>query len=269
MLIREIKWNMRSAGREFGIACGLMLGSGLLLAVFSSASMPGSLGALLYLGVVIAAMVFVIIGLLRIFSRNIFSAEGYLTMSLPVTTWNLVISRLLTGALWLFILFGAVTFSILLSFYLSNLGMPSFVRNYAIGLTFTDAIDEVVFGIGVLEGETLHFWLLVLLSTFLETVSLCARLFLACAAAHMPGLVRHKILAGIGAFILIQVGLTLLLSAVNQILPYDNSAEAILAGSTGAAWSTVLSANLAINLVILLALALATAWMLEHEFNLE
>ena len=260
---------MRNAVREFGIACGLILGSGLLLAVFSSASMPGNQGAVLYLGLVVAALVFVIIGLLRIFSRNVFSAEGYLTMSLPVSTWNLVITRLLTGALWLFILFGAVALSILLSFYLSNLGVPSFIRNYMISFSFKDAIDEIVFGIGVREGETLQFWLLLLLSTFLGAVSLCAQLFLACAAAHMPGFVRHKILAGIGAYILIQVGLTLLLTALNQLLPYDNSAEAVLAGSTGAAWSTVLCADLVINFVIFLGLALATAWVLEHEFNLE
>jgi len=52
--------------------------------------------------------------IIRLFSRRMFTSEGYLTMTLPVTNTQTVIAKLLTGAFWsimtmlMFIIAGAI-----------------------------------------------------------------------------------------------------------------------------------------------------------------
>ena len=103
MLRKLVKHDILSTYRDFaGLYMG-MFAFAILAAVSINMDQRGYLigiSVFLLTGLSIATAVVTFISIIRLFGRRMFSTEGYLTMTLPVSNTQTVIAKLLTGAFW-------------------------------------------------------------------------------------------------------------------------------------------------------------------------
>lgn len=117
MLRKLVKHDILSTYRDFA---GLYMGmfAFAILAAFSiNMDKEGYLiGISIFLltGLSIATAVVTFVSIIRLFGRRMFTSEGYLTLTLPVSNTQTVIAKLLTGAFWsimtsvMFMIVGAI-----------------------------------------------------------------------------------------------------------------------------------------------------------------
>ena len=103
MLRKLVKHDILSTYRDFaGLYMG-MLAFAILAALSINMDKEGYLiGISIFLltGLSIATAVVTFVSIIRLFGRRMFTSEGYLTLTLPVSNTQTVISKLLTGAFW-------------------------------------------------------------------------------------------------------------------------------------------------------------------------
>jgi hypothetical protein len=193
MLKKLIKYDFRSTWREFAaIYLSILLGVTLFpfLAKTIYSNIINTVMGLAAFAIIISTLVVTIGSLFKIFNKNIYSAEGYLTMTLPVSETQIVASKLIVSTLWI-TLTGAVSMLGMFIFasIMSPESVPSMLKVLGQALAALD-------GKGVLA--------LILASLFLITVVLegVSKLFLACAIAHLKQLGRFRVPAGIASFFL-------------------------------------------------------------------
>ena len=58
------------------------------------------IGGFIAMGIAVATLVVMIAMLFKIYNKNVFSKEGYLTMTLPVSSSQIVLSKLLVSSMW-------------------------------------------------------------------------------------------------------------------------------------------------------------------------
>ena len=103
MLRKLVKHDILSTYRDFaGLYMG-MFAFAILAALSINMDKEGYLiGISIFLltGLSIATAVVTFVSIIRLFGRRMFSTEGYLTLTLPATSTQTVIAKLLTGAFW-------------------------------------------------------------------------------------------------------------------------------------------------------------------------
>lgn len=105
MLGKLIKLDLRFAYKKFLIMAGLLLIFGLARPYFGN-SLQGS--SVLVFAVVMTAVPIMSIWLVvQHFYRNLFGAEGYLMFSLPARASELLLSKLITTAIWFNLMLGS------------------------------------------------------------------------------------------------------------------------------------------------------------------
>ncbi len=117
MLRKLVKHDILSTYRDFaGLYMG-MFAFALLAAVSINMDQRGVLlGISIFTltGFSLATAIVTFVSIIRLFSKRMFSTEGYLTLTLPVTHKQTVLAKLLTGAFWsmmtslMFALVGAI-----------------------------------------------------------------------------------------------------------------------------------------------------------------
>ncbi|NLI60001.1 MAG: hypothetical protein GX375_01055 [Clostridiales bacterium] len=75
----------------------------------------------LYFGLIVAAVAMTLIIMIQRFYKNLLSDEGYLMFTLPVETWQHIISKLLVSMLWVISSFLVIICSILILVNVDNL----------------------------------------------------------------------------------------------------------------------------------------------------
>jgi len=125
MLIKCIKHDLLATYREFsGLYTALILLA--IVGPFITKTNNPLLIGLLFLGifgVVVATLVVTFLTIIRLYSRRLFSDEGYLTLTLPVKTSDTVISKVATGTIWsiataaVFLIAGALFTTIIFFLY--------------------------------------------------------------------------------------------------------------------------------------------------------
>lgn len=103
MLRKLVKHDILSTYRDFaGLYMG-MFAFAILVALSINMDKEGYLigiSVFLLTGLSIATAVVTFVSIIRLFSRRMFTSEGYLTLTLPVSNTQTVIAKLLTGAFW-------------------------------------------------------------------------------------------------------------------------------------------------------------------------
>jgi len=102
MLIKSIKHDLMATYRDF-FAIYLALLVAAIIGPFiiqSGQQWIISILILLIFGLVIAIVVVTFITIVRLYYQRLFSAEGYLTLTLPVKTHTTIIAKILTGLIW-------------------------------------------------------------------------------------------------------------------------------------------------------------------------
>lgn len=98
MVGKLVKFDIMSTSRDFAV---------LYMGMFALAILAGTLvnelivlSLALSIAITITGAVVTFVSIIRLFSRRMFSTEGYLTLTLPATSTQTVIAMLLTGAFW-------------------------------------------------------------------------------------------------------------------------------------------------------------------------
>ncbi len=76
---------------------------------------------LLYIGLVIGVLVMTFVIMIQRFHKNLLGDEGYLMFTLPVKSWQLILSKLLVSMLWFILSFLTVMSSVLIIANVPNL----------------------------------------------------------------------------------------------------------------------------------------------------
>lgn len=153
MLGKLIKYDIRSTWRDFtALYMAIILGALVIPFLFNNSTNPiiEAVAGFLTAGLFMAIVVVTVVNLFKIYNTNVFSKQGYLTMTLPVKSFQVVTSKLIVSTMW--ILLTALT-SLIGLFILSLVYAPSIE---AILIAF----KMVVVRVG--EGHGLPFFLFII-----------------------------------------------------------------------------------------------------------
>lgn len=278
MLKQLLKYEFKATGRTYG---GLYLAL-VALAVLSGFSLRSSSGdnfaSLLLFAYMVVAVAVAVVSVMTIvtrFTRNLLGREGYLMHTLPVSSVQLILSKLISSMVWVLCSILAVLLSFGVFSLFGSLNSSTFsdlmhsLASY--GPEITQLLGTVVKGYGFAMVLLVLEWL-----ASLACAILC--LYTACMIGHQ--FKRHIVLAGIAAFVVLNVVQNQLLN----LLPYnsDNAMGLNLVFSTSAsdgslvytvsgnkAYVWAVLAALAVDLVVCAVYFAATNWMMKNKLNLE
>lgn len=156
--------------------------TGVTIEGFSFLNMMRIASVVIYFALIVAtiAMTFVII--IQRFYKNLLGDEGYLMFTLPVKTWQHIISKLLVSLLWTILSFIVIVSSVLVLIRVDNL-FGEIVRIIGEGRRFFGDVFLILAPISSLIGSTY----------FILTV------YNALSIGHL--FTKHRILASFGAYI--------------------------------------------------------------------
>jgi len=238
MLGKLMKHDFRALSRtlfplQIGILAGGLLATLLtvLTVRLSNASWAGSNGSAMLkglimaasttmsvlIGIAIAASAFVTILLICIhFYRSFLCDEGYLTFTLPVSTSNLLWSKLLTGIFWLLInaVVICVTILIFAVFGTTSAGIANQSVLDLIKQFFTEFLPRAAqyISIPLVIVECVIVGLLAIASQMLE-------LYFAIIVGGQIAK-KHRILAAIGMYLLINMGVGIISSVFTSVVAF-------------------------------------------------
>lgn len=255
MLFKLLKYDFRAMWKQFS----LVWGAALVLALVNrftmfrtpSGKIVTHFDALpIILLVVLAAMfVIAVIYVISHFSKGLLGSEGYLMHTLPVRSWELVVSKLICGVVtWVGC--GAV------SFFVALLMLPTEYHNFFLPFWWD-----------IFQAVAKHMDMVALIVEFCLTVlsamiQFIAAIYLSIAIGHLAP--RHRKLAGVAAFIGLYI---LLMNVYNRVFSYGFVQDLVNKVNVNA-YSSMLTAIATMLIPAALFLA-AVCWILEHKLNLE
>lgn len=227
---------------ETGASAGMLQGIVMGISVMTS----------VLIAVAIAASAFVTLLLVCIhFYRSFLCDEGYLTFTLPVSTSKLLWSKLLTGMLWMLInaVVICVTILIFAVFGTSTAGVVNYEVLNAIKEFFTRILPEAA--------KYMNIPLVAAESVIVGVLAFAAQVLEIYFAILVGGQVakKHRILAAIGMYLLINMGVGMISSAFMSIMTLGEglwyaAIDTVQQGSalftSVFAWYGVLSAGLCV-----------------------
>lgn len=225
MLGKLIKYEWNSVGRLMGavnlaIVLITVLGCFMLnLGILETANGPliASLLMSLYGISLIAFGFFVIIYLYVRFYRNLFTAEGYLMHTLPVTPFQLFHSKLLVGFFWLVINGLLIVLSVITLAYSSLSHAASMIDAEDIQLFFSSAGADVNLTFQDIIGYTpVQFILLLLLMQLVSCFSMLLMGYLSILLGQLVE--KYKLVAAIGFYFVLYMA-NQLLSSIVLLIP--------------------------------------------------
>lgn len=271
MLGKLLKYDIRSTWRDFAglyliMVLGVIISS--LMITYVDSGWVFVVTALFAVAITIATFVIMIVTLFKIYNTNVFSKEGYLTCTLPVSSTNMVLSKLVVSGMWITLTGIVATLCMFLLFKISAPDFWSEVR--VLGL------DRIF---GLLESKAILLTVLTVIASIISTLMEISKLFLACTIAHLKMLRQFRIPAGIVSFFLFSwlssELLDLAYSLFSRILPEQNvyfnvmelSAESVqyVAGEI----SQAMIFGIIFSLLFTAAYSAATIWLLERKLDLD
>ena len=161
---------------------------------------------------IIAASVLVAFIIFQRFYKNLMCSEGYLTFTLPVTTSEILWSKLITAMIWT-IISSVVIFISINIFVLFGTGESTFVNTQAYA-ELGRALREVNLTLGArVIWPMLEFILLVLVGTASQILQIYLALIIGGIVSQ-----KHKILASIGFYFVINIAVSILSTILQYFL---------------------------------------------------
>jgi hypothetical protein len=197
------------------------------------------------------------------FYKTMYTDEGYLLHTLPVTKHEILGSKVLIDGLWVLIL----TVSIYLSVFVLFISMVSAVtpKDY----TFFRFLGEVGGGfndlfylLGIdLDQEMILWVVMAVLTCVLTPFSMVATLFGAVSIGQLCA--KHRVLMAIVSYVGIIVGESIVGSLIRSIMTFSGFA------SLGDYLGRSLYSNFWINLLVAIGLYFVSWHVIEHRLNME
>lgn len=250
MLGKLIKLDLRFAYKKFLIMAGLLLVFGLVMPYLGQNLLKA--GAAVIFAVVMTIVPMMCVGLVvQHFQRNLFGAEGYLMFSLPTSAAELLLSKLITTAIWF------------------NLMLAS-----AVGLAFLTLRAQVPFALirAALDWASVIKLFHVVVGINMNTIPVMLAIFLGISFSTVA--VRNKKLGMIWGIAAALVGIgfffwsTVKLSGWNFLNLSVNGGQLFIGLSS---LSTTVSEliNLAVSLAFSALFFWITTYIMKHKLNLE
>lgn len=228
-----------------------------------SAGMGISMG--LYVMVITAAIVMTFVIIVQRFYKNLFTDEGYLMNTLPVTNHQHILSKLLIASFWSIVCGIVITLSIII-LVTNDINLFDFFRGVGNVLSQMTA------------SETFHAWVAIIEFILLLLVSFVSSVLMIYVAIALGQLFNdHKILASFGIYIAITVALQiigvilmLIVTSVYTSSGFDLDAWMMASEANamltihGSMWLMILS-----NVVLGGAFYGVTAGIMKNKLNLE
>lgn len=269
MLRKLIKYDIKSTYRDFaGIYMSILLGVIILPLIFNNISneIINMVAGFIAFGIFVAVVVVMISNLFQIFNTNIFSKQGYLTMTLPVTSLDIVLSKLIVSSMWI-VLTGVVCIVSILLFALIIASPHLTEITDAFHLLLTQLNAQSVFTIALL-----------ILAVIISCVKEMSKLFLSCSIAHLKQFNHFRIPAGILSYFIFSWLETLLVQLVFGVISI-NSSDLIdrietmpgLAGTNQALslFNSVVGSGIIYSLLLASLFSMGTIWILNHKLDLD
>lgn len=273
MLGKLIKYDIRSTWRDFaGVYLAILLGVLVLPPLFKHVDneIVNMFAGFLAMGIVIGTIVIMVGTLFRIFNKNVYSKEGYLTMTLPVTSTQIVVSKLLVSTMW-----------IILTSIVGSIAVYIFV----IGLDLHAApFEEMAAGIRkffeITDSRGITAAVLLLIAMLISTVKGIAKLFLACSIAHLKQIGRFRVAIGIFSYFalswvetLIVQAATFVLSLIPGLQDWVSKIDSLndpagIQQFTGL-FNGVLVGGILYSLLLTAAFAVGTIWLMNRKLDLD
>lgn len=215
MLGKLMKYEIKSCGRIFFPLYIVVLLFSILSGLFinfddgmHNFEIVYAIGVLVAFGLFVAMVVLTILFIVQRFNKSFLGDEGYLMFTLPVSQKKLVLSKFFTSLIFIIMTSIVVLASIFIVAITASYKLNDVIDIAAIlsttGTIIVDNLLNIIFYI---------FNILVDYSVFILTI------YLAITIAHLPIFSKHKIIAVLGALIILSIIQTLALNTVNLIVP--------------------------------------------------
>lgn len=258
MLFKLLKYDFRSMWKTFS----LVWAACLVLALVNRFTLPfegktnvtigpgdgilAFITALVFFGVLFAMFVAVMIFVIQRFYKGLLGDEGYLMNTLPVPTWQLVLSKLICAVF--------VSIASMLITFLACLILVPIQWDKVFSLVFIRELWEGLFG----QPDALLYLFEMCVMVALGLALLTMMVYLAMAVGQM---FSHRIVMSVVAFIGLDILATLYLNLTDELELVEMISNL---GQHAGLWMA--------NAMILFPTAvlfLATSWLLKHRLNLE
>lgn len=214
-------------------------------------SILGTLSIIVYFALIVAIIVMTLLIMIQRFYKNLLGDEGYLMFTLPVKSWEHIVSKLLVSMLWTILSFITVVFSIFILIGIKNVfeNLPElfnvvkdYIGNWGIFLTLLYALVAVAGNI--------------------------ITIYCAIALGHLY--TKHKILASFGAYIglyfISQIVLSIFVFSFANTIFYPLSKSIV---PTHSQISTLIISFIGVFMVLAAAYFTLTNIILKKRLNLE
>ncbi|NCB41464.1 MAG: hypothetical protein EOM59_02480 [Clostridia bacterium] len=265
MLSKLIKYDFRSTWREFAaIYLSILLGVTVFPFITKniSSSIINLFVGLIAFAIVIAVLVVTIGSLFKIFNKNVFSNEGYLTMTLPANETQIVVSKLLVSSFW-----------IISTGIVSTVGIIIFVW-----IMSPEAMAEMIAGLKqilpLIDGQMIFAMLMAILFLIAATIQEVAKLFLACSITHLKQLNRFRIPAGILSYFVMTWLEFVVVDMLNWNIDFAvNSTDSMSCGQSMEyvidSFNRAASIGITFQLGFTVLFGIGTIFLLKRKLNLD
>ncbi|MCI9028085.1 MAG: hypothetical protein HFF47_08590 [Lawsonibacter sp.] len=261
MLFKLLKYDFRAMWKQFSLIWGAALALALANrfsifwdvddhAIGLSDTTTSGITVFAFMSVITAMFVIAVIFVVNRFSKGLLGGEGYLMFTLPVRSWQLVLSKLICGTVtWI----GCGVVALLSPFIMAPVNWLELM--------------QFPFWSDILRGIMKHPGTLALMAEFCLVILAFIVLFisvmyLAMAVGHLFS--RHRRLISVAAFI----GLYILIANVyGRVFSY-RFIQSLMNTVNVNAYSSMLTAS-AIMLIPAAIFLAAVCWILENKLNLE
>jgi len=212
----------------------------------------------LYFVLIVGICVMTLVMIIQRFYKNLFTDEGYLMFSLPVKTWELVLSKLLVGMIWS----AVCTVMIVLTFFIFSLGAFSMME---LSQTIRSAYSMFYLQTGM---ELNLFMAEMILFILVQTVASILMIYVSIAIGQLFN--QHRIVAAFGAYIVITIAMQIIMSIAMAVFAIGNLENMVLNGSeamTTVQW--LINGSTVLNVVLGIGFYYVTHTIMKKRLNLE
>lgn len=229
---------------------------------FSWLDILSALTLMMYVLMLVAVHYGILIYLAVHFYKTMYTDQGYLTHTLPVTKHQLLIGKILVSSIWVCL----ILLSIYLSVFLLGLSMVSAVLpdGYSLSSLWREIAPELREILYMLEDDLdldLIRWLVTtIVMTVITPFFTVGILFGAISMGQL--FTKHRVLMAIVSYVLI----TLVVSLANSLV--QSVASVSVYGSVGNYLTTTMDSGFVINLIAAVGLYFASWYVNERKLNL-
>ena len=264
MLRKLLKYEIKATGRTFLPLYAALFLFALISKIFNFANdtkgalqVPAVISMGIYISIIVAIFVLTFVMMIQRFQKNLLSDEGYLMFTLPVESWKHILSKLITSLLWIF-LSGVVTMlsaAVLAGTWEMWKALPAQFSE------FLRYINQHMRG----EAYLFLFEAIIICITFVMLGILL--IYASIALGHLFG--RHRMLAAIGAFLVLNTLMQIIVTVIKDICIriYPNITvilEPDIIANHGVLWLAVLG-----NLIFCGIYFAITNYILTNRLNME